>query len=164
MARKQLITLEDQETCEILKFHTLQEACDYINQVTGYHTRPAQLHNAMKRCGTVAKKRFRCLCDCDTEPDMLYKEDGWEYAQYEVSSTVIVAEKKLKWYNEDRIERITDYLKQEKCRVYWDLIGDYTGAVRNNTRVEVYKKFEPGITFKKKVSVLQAIINKVKFI
>lgn len=163
MPIKQLINLRDQVTGEILEFRTLQSACDYVNSITGGNLGPGQLYTAIKRCGSVAKKRFRCLCDCETEPDMVYKDGGWDYEQYEVSPTVIVAEKKLKWYDEDRMERITEQLREERCRVWWDLAGDYYGAVRNNTRVEVYKRFEPGTPFKNKVSVLQSIIKNIDF-
>lgn len=156
------IKLFDNATGEILEFNTLQKACDYINSVTGGKLGPSQLYNTFQRCGTVAKKRFSCICNQGKEPDMVYKEDGWDYEQYEVSSTVIVAEKKLKWYDEDRMERITGYLKRNKCKVFWDFGGDY-GYDRSNTRVEVYKRFEPGTLFKNKVSVLQSIIKNIDF-
>lgn len=153
--------LYDNVTGEILEFATLQKACDYINSITGGKLGPSQLYNAFQRCGTVAKKRFSCICNHGREPDRVYREDGWEYDQYEVANVVISAEKKLKWYDEKRIEEITDYLRRNRCKVFWDLGGD--NYERMNTRVEIYKKFPEDVSFERKVLEMKKIIESINF-
>jgi hypothetical protein len=156
------IKLFDNATGEILEFNTLQKACDYINSITGGKLGPSQLYTTFQRCGTVAKKRFSCICNQGKEPDRVYREDGWEYDQYEVANVVISAEKKLKWYDEERIKEITDYLRRNRCKVFWDLGGDYYGYERSNTRVEIYKKFPEDVPFESKVLVMKKILSQIE--
>ena len=87
--------------------------------------------------------------------------DGWDYTQFGVADTVLSAEKKIKWYDEERIENITQELKERKCRVFWDMEGDYYGARRKNTRVEIYKKFSDEISFRDKILIMRDIIKNV---
>ena len=161
MGKKDYIILQDLETGEILYFATLQRACDHINSVTGLHIVPSTVYSAIKRCGLIAKNRFKSCVDPDADivtPNRSYSEGGWEYAQYGISDCVIVAEKKLKWYDEERMEEITERLREFRCRVFWDTTE---GTKRANTRVEIYKKFRNKETFKDKVVIMKEIIKEV---
>lgn len=167
MPKKQLIRLKDLDTGEDLVFKTLQAACDYINELTGAHIIPSGLHKALKNCGTVAKKRFACCSnpkDHFPQPDMVKDEDGWRFNQFGVSDTVLSAEKKIKWYDEERMESITKDLIKEKCKVFWDMESDYWGSQRKNTRVEVYKKFQGEISFEDKILIMKDILKRVNFL
>ena len=170
MPKRQQIKLKDLKTGESLLFRTLQEACDYITEVTGIKTIPSNIYRAIRRCGTIAKKRFAAGLEFSSEmkspmPDpntnMRSVENGWEFTQYAFSKTVIAAEKKIKWYDEDKIEEINKALKGYRCKVFWDMAGDYPGATRKKTRVEIYKKFQNNISFLDKKTVMVEILKDV---
>ena len=162
MSKKDYIVLQDLVTGEIHYFATLHRACDHINKVTGLHIGPSTVYSAIKRCGLIAKKRFKSCVDPDADivtPNRSYSEGGWEFSQYGISDCVIVAEKKIKWYNEDRMEEINEKLHELRCRVFWDLNSD--GYKRQNTRIEIYKKFRNKESFKEKVVVMKEIIKEI---
>ena len=159
--KKHKIILKDLDTGEYLQFSTFQEAADYINEVTGMHIVPSTVYYAVKRCGSIAKGRFVSRMDPNLVPefDRTKVEDGWVFVQYGMSSTVLSAEKKIKWYDEDRIEDINSALKKHGCRVFWDMLHDYYGATRKQTRVEIYKKFPRETSFPDKIATLKSIIK-----
>lgn len=157
---KPLIILQDTQTGELLSFTTLQNASDYINNVTGSNLGPSAVYGAIKRCGTLAKKRFKSCVDPDkwfVEPNRYFFDDDWEFSQFSVSHTVIVAEKRLDWYDEERIEEINEGLRDFRCRVFWDMTCE--GYQRKRTRVEIYKKFPEEVPFEEKVKTMQEIIT-----
>ena len=164
MSKKDYIVLQDTQTGELLYFATLHRACDHINKVTGLHIGPSTVYSAIKRCGLIAKKRFKSCVDPDADivtPNRMYNENGWEFNQFGVSDCVIVAEKKMKWYDEDRMQEITDDLWNYRCKVFWDKSED-DSYKRRNTRIEVYKKFRNKESFKDKVLVMKEILKKVE--
>ena len=159
MSGRQII-IKDLVTNEIYEFNNRKEAADHINKVTGLQITPAAVFMAMKTKGRrMAKKRFICICDDNPERNRTIKQGGWEFTQYGVSDCVIVAERSIKWYDEERMEEITKYLRRKGCRVFWDMIGEYDGATRNHTRVEIYKKFPENTEFNDKVEALKEIIS-----
>lgn len=160
--KKQLITLKDMDTGEILVFYTFQQATEHINKVTGLHILPSTVYNAMKKCGTIAKKRFVTCVELDKDiplPDRTVVEDGWIFTQFGISETVLACEKKLKWYDEERMEEITKQLRKYRCRVFWDMQSEYWK--REKTRVEIYKKFPQGVLLEDKILEMKEIIKNV---
>ena len=159
--KKQIIRIKDLDTGEHFVFNTLQQACDYINQVTGGHATTSTLYHAIRKCGTVAKKRFQTCAekfDDIPEPDRTKIEDGWEFIQYGVADNVLSCEKKFKWYDEDRIEDITNFLRENRCRVFWDMQLD-TWWARKSTRAEIYKRFPANTPFEDKILKMKEIIK-----
>lgn len=87
----------------------------------------------------------------------LLKKDGWLFQEYPFSKDVLIAERTLGWYDEDRLEQIRVGLKESGCRFFYDKEGK--GSRRHTTRIEIYKRFETP-DFEEKIASLKDIIDK----
>lgn len=164
MPKRSYLTIEDRQTGEYRVFTTIQNACLWIEGITGKHIYPTTLREAFLKKGTVCKKRFKCNPDNKTvmaEPDQTTKEKEWEFTQFELANTVLVAERKFRWYDELKMEAITKYLRDKACRVFWDTVSEETNSTRHNTRIEIYKKYPENISFNDKISDMKEMISKI---
>lgn len=159
------IILYDSETKQDLHFKTLKEATEFIFKETGKIVTPSTLKKTLDRGGSLCKKRFMC-------PEMkiekaqpkyrpkktkILEEDGWTFTQFAWTNTVLIAEKRFKWYDEDKMEYISKLLRKDRCRVFWDE-REYH---KNRTGIEVYKKYPQEVRFVEKVDDLKEILKKV---
>lgn len=69
-------------------------------------------------------------------------KDGWTFTQFPMSSKVIIAERKLKWYNEEEFDRLERELSKKGCRVFFDKGSDIKKYQPKTCWVEVYHKFK----------------------
>ena len=90
------------------------------------------------------------------------KKNLWEFWQYTFSPTVILAEKKIKWYNEEKLQHISAKLKEMGLRFYWNEAKEYgQNYQRHNASVEIYMKFPPDVSFSDKVEKMEQIIAEI---
>lgn len=87
------------------------------------------------------------------------KKDKWEFWQYPFTPTVLLAEKKIKWYDEDKFNKIREFCRERGIRFYWD--ESQTKYVRNNSSVELYMKFPAGVSFVNKVEKMEQLIEEI---
>lgn len=89
------------------------------------------------------------------------KQGGWEYWSYPFSQSVLIAEKRLKWYDEERFEDLQTRLKREKVRFYWAEASDTSHSyTKQSCRVELYKKYPKDTPFEHKVEDMKQIIDR----
>lgn len=90
------------------------------------------------------------------------KTGGFEYWQYRFSSTVLIAEKRLKWYDVERFRDLqADLKKNEKVRFYWHEASETSHSyTKKSTKIELYKKYPEDTDFKDKVDDMKRIIDK----
>lgn len=88
--------------------------------------------------------------------------DKWDFTQYSFSPTVIVAEKRLNWYDEERfMELQTDLKKYEKVRFIWQEASETSHTyTKKKCRVELYKKFPEDTTFNDKIRDMEEVIKR----
>lgn len=96
--------------------------------------------------------------------DRYAKGGGWSFFQPICAKCVLVAERKLPWYSEEKYGKIYYTLRKSGCRCYYnasDLVQNRRG--RKTSVIEIYKKFKDDIPFEEKVKKMQEIINNVCF-
>ena len=88
------------------------------------------------------------------------KEGGFKFTQYPFSPTVLIAERRLMWYDEERFEDLKDRLKLEKVRFYWSPASDTSRSyTKQTTKIELYKKYPKDTPFEHKVEDMKTIIE-----
>lgn len=88
-------------------------------------------------------------------------EKPLEFWQYKFSPTVILTEKRLRYYDEERFKELEDELKtQEKVIFNWAVASENTNYVKQNCRVELYKKYQENVSFQDKVKDMKRIVEK----
>lgn len=90
------------------------------------------------------------------------KQGGWEYWSYPFSSTVLIAERRLKWYDEVRLmEFKTDLKKYEKVRLCWQEASETSHAyTKKNCRIELYKRYPEDTPFNDKIRDMEEVIER----
>lgn len=89
----------------------------------------------------------------------------WVFSQYDISSNILIAEVKLPWYDEERLEDIKEELRKKGCRVFVILADSdtkYYKRRKNSTRLEIYKKYDEK-NFKEKIADFQELIKNIDF-
>ena len=99
---------------------------------------------------------------------MTYRRDcieekigDWLFYEYNISSNILIAEVKLPWYDEERLEYIKNELRKNGCRVFINLTdadNQLLKRKRNSTHLEIYKKYVEK-NFKEKIADFQELIN-----
>ena len=95
----------------------------------------------------------------------LVKKGDWAFSQYKIAPTVVIAENKLKWYDEERIAEIVKRLEEERCRVFVNLLTDdesRNNYKRKRCRLEVYKKYNTQ-SLEEKIDALGEILSSINF-
>lgn len=167
MAKKTKVRLRDTETGEVLVFRTLQETAAYCSKVTGENITLAKVHHALVKGGGLAKGRFGGISYVNEEtpttiatpPTKNETIKDWLFTQFEISPTVLVAEKKLDWYDEELFDDYKSELHERGCKVFWDYAQPE--SKRHHTRIEVYKKFPEQVKFNDKIQILKGILKDV---
>lgn len=163
MPKKSYLRIKDLETGQSYSFKTYREVAEFCSEVTGIYVGVGAVYGAFQRCGLIAKKRFATCASQEGTipvPDMTKTENNWEFVQFEVSPTVLTAEKKLKWYDEELMQDFKEALRDHECKSYWDTQQENTRE-RKKTRVEVYKKFRNDVGFNDKIAELKRILKEV---
>ena len=90
------------------------------------------------------------------------KQGGWEYWSYPFSQTVLIAEKKLKWYDEERLTDLwLDLKKYEKVRLCWAEASDTSHSyTKKSCRIELYKKYPEDTPFQDKIRDMEEVIER----
>ena len=90
------------------------------------------------------------------------KVDGWDFWQGEKTPTVLVAEKRLNFYDNDQFQAVTDTLKPLGYIAYFDTTNDENMAKKRlKARVEIYRKFDADVLFDKKIEQMLEVLNNV---
>lgn len=89
------------------------------------------------------------------------KVGTWDFWQYKFAPTVILAETKIKWYDEDKLLDLSDELwAEEGVRAYWDKGQQLDKYIKHHTPLELYKRYPKDTHFKDKMQDMQRIIEK----
>lgn len=90
------------------------------------------------------------------------KQGGWEYWSYPFSQTVLIAEKKLKWYDEDKLTDLwLDLKKHEKVRLCWAEASDTSHSyTKKSCRIELYKRYPEDTPFQDKIRDMEEVIER----
>lgn len=76
----------------------------------------------------------------------MIKEGEWTFFQFSGAPTVVIAERKFTWYDQEKFNDASDALREQKCRVFMDESDEnsqyYKQGKRKHTRFEVYKKYK----------------------
>lgn len=73
------------------------------------------------------------------------KQGAWEFSQFSGAPTVVIAERRLEWYDKERLDEIEEKLREDrKCRVFISNSEDNPSyeKKRKRTCVEVYKRYQ----------------------
>lgn len=88
------------------------------------------------------------------------KVGSWKFIQYPFSPTVLIAEKKLLWYDEDKLTDLWRELKRIGVRLCWAEASETSHAyTKKNCRIELYKKFPEDTPFQDKIRDMETIIE-----
>ena len=93
------------------------------------------------------------------------KIGDWLFSQYDISSDILIAEVKLPWYDEERLEDIKGELRMNGCRVFVNLAdsdNQYYKRRKKFTHLEIYKKYDKK-NFKEKIADFQELIKNIDF-
>lgn len=94
------------------------------------------------------------------------KQGIWEFRQFNRTPNVIIAETKLKWYDEQRLDTIIKELRQKCCHTVINLVDEDQTNIRHKKRktcrIEIYKKYDTN-DLNEKLTDLQNIINTINF-
>lgn len=91
------------------------------------------------------------------------KIGDWLFSQYDISSNILIAEVKLPWYDEERLEGIKGKLRMNGCRVFVNLAdtdNQYYKRRKKTTHLEIYKKYDKK-SFKEKIADFQELIKNI---
>ena len=89
------------------------------------------------------------------------KIGDWLFYEYNISPNILIAEVKLPWYDEERMNNIIDELRKKGCRVFVNLAetdSQFHKRKRSSTRLEIYKKYDEK-NFKEKIADFQELIK-----
>lgn len=89
------------------------------------------------------------------------KIGDWLFYEYNISPNILIAEVKLPWYDEERLEYIKNELRKNGCRVFINLTDTDNQILkrkRNSTHVEIYKKYDKK-NFEEKIADFQELIK-----
>lgn len=89
------------------------------------------------------------------------KEGPWLFTIYSFSPKVMVAERKIKWYDDARLNEIRERMKDGGCKFFWNETAT-NGSGKHHTTVEVYQVTEKDIPFKDRIEMLQPLLEMVK--
>lgn len=96
--------------------------------------------------------------------DRYAKKGGWSFFQPICAKCVIVAEKKLPWYDEERYADIARELRKSRCKcVYNTSDENELKKIRTTSVIEVYRKFDGDVPFEEKVEAMLRIMDSVDF-
>ena len=70
--------------------------------------------------------------------------DGWNITIFGFAHNVIIAERKFKWYDENRLTEIKEWLEDKKYRVFIRFSETRYKKVRKTFTIEIYKKIKEG--------------------
>ena len=88
------------------------------------------------------------------------KVEGWDFWQGELTPTVLVAERRLKYYDNDRFQAVSEALNDLGYLTYFDTFkGENTGKKKTKARVEIYRKFDEDVSFEEKIELFLKTID-----
>lgn len=93
------------------------------------------------------------------------KRKPWEFFQFPFSDCVLVAERRIGWYDDDKLEEIRYFLKRKYgVRFFWNEASDYDRHMytKHTTKVELYKKYDDDVSFQEKIEDMEQIIKKIR--
>lgn len=83
----------------------------------------------------------------------------WEYWQYAFSPSVLIAERKIKWYDEDKLYDLWVSFKKMGIRFFWNEATENASSyTKHGTCIELYKKYPKEMSFQEKLQDMERII------
>lgn len=156
------VKIKDLETDKEYMFNTQTEAADWINSIIGGKLKPANILYSIQYGVPVGKKRFKCEKVDEVKVALpktkhLKKDaSGWEFWQYKLSPSVVLAETKVDYYDEEKFEAMRYKLRKCNCHLHYE----EEKFKKHSTRIEVYKKYDdPDMLFEDKVADIKRIIH-----
>lgn len=85
----------------------------------------------------------------------------WKYLTFKDIPGIIIAEKRIRWYDEERLQKIQTLVKvREKCRFYWnEEAKNGSNKGKSSTIVEFYKKVDENLTLEEKIEAIQPLLK-----
>lgn len=179
MPSKVPLKITDTKTGEVRVFDYYGPACEWMNSLTGLKLSAGNISSAFNRSGFLADKRFQVvrtdgyvrpkkkhlperkkLPECDRHK----RKNGWLYEQYCCSTNVIVAERKIPWYDEERLEAIKKVIRKMGYFFSYartDTEDKYYKSKKQTARIELYMKFDEVVEFENKVVEMDRLIAKI---
>ena len=89
------------------------------------------------------------------------KDSEWKYLTFSMIPGIIIAEKRIMWYDEERLQKIQTFVKvREKCRFYWnEEAKNKSNKGKSSTIVEFYKKVDENLTLEEKIEAIQPLLK-----
>lgn len=166
MSKKVIVT--DLQTGKEKICNTQTEAAEWINSIAGLKLNPSNILWGLQYQVPIGRKRFKVekLLKEDqkkvTPPKTKHRKkdaSGWEYWQYNFAPSVLIAETKTDFYDEDRFEEYRTKMKKYGCKIVYE----EEKCKRHYTRMEIYKKFDDvDMLFEDKIDALQEILSQVE--
>ena len=92
-----------------------------------------------------------------------YFDKPWEYTQFGFAPTVLLAERRIPWYDEETLINIRNILNRLQIMFFWNETSDKTGKyTKHSTSIEIYMKFPREIEFSEKIEKMRSLIGKIK--
>ena len=171
------IILIDNLTGERLEFRSQTEAADHINKVVGTKLTAANIYLAIQKKHQLGWGRFsfqeinqpiinkgKNIEAVEYKPFIRTRtkiRDGWEFTCFWFTPNVIIADRRLLWYDEDRLQQIKKTLRKNKCYFAWNEAADNDSPeTKHTTRVEVYMLVDKYLPFERKISQIMEIIDR----
>lgn len=86
------------------------------------------------------------------------RENGWWFFQPACASSVICAERKLGWYDEEKFNTLEKSLKKQGCRTYFTIREPSNRRMKKTSVIEIYKIFKD-TEFLDKIEKMKEIIK-----
>lgn len=90
------------------------------------------------------------------------KEKPWEFWQYPFSPNVLLAERKINWYDIQRFREIKSFMRTKGAKFFWNDPVDEENHKKHNGAIEIYKRFPEDTSFENKVKEMYRIIASVR--
>ena len=160
------VRVKDLRTGNIGFFNKQGDALKWIRKLSKKETSLATISTSIKHNRPIYK-RFEVSimpkekAEKEAKPMTHTKKvEGWDFWQGELTPTVLVAERRLKYYDNDRFGAISEVLNDLGYLTYFDTFkGENTGKKRTKARVEIYRKFDEGVSFEEKINAFLKMID-----
>lgn len=159
------VILYDSLTKKEQTFKSGQALISYFKRTEGKDLSQPSLSASIKNAGRIFNRYYVYKVGSPRpQPKIIgvkkKRVGDWNFTLLGITPNVIVADKVLPFYDEDKFKKIEKELKKHNCRVFFDLSdGKDQKKERQRTRVEVYLKTNPA-PFKEMIKVLEEIIEK----
>lgn len=158
------LKLIDVDTREERIFNTRTDAARWINEKMGLRLQACNILYGITNHTSIAKHRYIPVevaeepVEVKPKPITRHETKGdWEFWQFDITPSVIVAEKHIDYYNEDIFDLLHRRFRRKGCHFVYE-VEKYK---KNGTRIEIYKKYDKEVPFEDKMDDLLDIIDNI---